>query len=433
MRGCRQPEQLHRIVARPPCPRPGSAGDAALDPGRTGCDSHLRRNVLLIVLIALGLGLSIIFGGGTGRAHERPAETSSDVGENARDGVLEALTQRLVDRGLGSDERRAVAMARRDRLAELIERNPAVVLKRALSASTRAALAADVQPLIERRETHDGTLQVLHADNPGGDGRYLYNLETSTGERLSLHFAERAPAVLSGARVQVSGVQVQQALALGGTADVTLLSAPSLPNTFGAHRVLVIRLEFSNARGATTQTLSQAQDVAFGSGIASASEFFREGSYGQTWLTGDVVGPVVIPLANTGCDYTLIATLARTAVSTLGIVLGQYAHLVYAFPGAACDWGGLGSVGGSPGEVWVNGSVDAHILSHELGHNFGLYHSHALECGTVAIGGSCSNVEYGDRYDTMGLGYTYHFNAVQKDRLGWLGYGASPPITTVSS
>jgi len=384
------------------------------------------------VLIALGLGLSVVFGGGIGRAHERPTDGASAAIESHGDDALAALTARLLDGGLGADERRSIALARQQHLADLIARDPAEVVKRALSPTARARLAPDVQGLIEREETHEGTLQVLHADGASGE-QYFYNLQKPSGERLSLHFADAAPAVLSGAPVRVHGVQVQQALALGGTSAVTLLGAPALPNTFGAQRILVIRLQFQNTVGTALQTLAQVQDVAFGAGIASATEFYREVSYQQTWLTGDIIGPLVIPLSNTGCDYTRISTLAQTAATAAGAVLTQYAHLVYVFPTAPCGWGGLGSVGGVPGEVWINGAIDSQLLSHELGHNLGLFHSHALECGTVAFGGSCTTVEYGDMFDTMGSGYLYHFNAVQKDQLGWLGYGASPPITLVAS
>jgi hypothetical protein len=386
-------------------------------------------------VIAVGLVMSLIFGGGIGRAHERLSETPSEVVDGDRDDgdALEALTRRVLDHRLGADERRAIAEARQQQLAELIKRDPASVLKRAMTPSARAALPSDVQALVEQVQSHEGTLQVLHADGPQG-GAYLYNLVKPSGERLSLHFASDGSGVLTGARVRVRGVRVQQALAVGGSAEMTLLGSPTLPSTFGAHRVLIIRIEFQNAPGVTTQTAAQVQDVAFGTGIASVTELFREASYQQMWITGDVIGPLVIPLANTGCNYDLIGSLARTAASLTGLLLGQYNHLVYAFPSvAACGWGGLGTVGGSPGEAWINGAIDTHVLGHELGHHLGLYHSHALECGTVAIGGSCSTVEYGDGFDTMGLGYTYHFNAVQKDLLGWLGYGGSPPITGVQS
>ena len=40
---------------------------------------------------------------------------------------------------------------------------------------------------------------------------------------------------------------------------------------------------------------------------------------------------------------------------------------------------------------------------------------------------------YGDELDIMGMPNAGHFNAFQKERLGWLGYYASPPIATVET
>jgi hypothetical protein len=77
--------------------------------------------------------------------------------------------------------------------------------------------------------------------------------------------------------------------------------------------------------------------------------------------------------------------------------------------------------------------LNAGVVSHELGHNFGLRHSHALNCGTDVLGDNCTAYEYGDRLDRMGNPDKGHFNAVQKARLGWLGYQASPPIVTADS
>ena len=67
-----------------------------------------------------------------------------------------------------------------------------------------------------------------------------------------------------------------------------------------------------------------------------------------------------------------------------------------------------------------------------MGHNFGLLHSHSLDCGSVPLGTGCTMSEYGDIFDNMGYS-SYHFNAYSKERLGWLNFGASPPLTTVSS
>jgi hypothetical protein len=72
-------------------------------------------------------------------------------------------------------------------------------------------------------------------------------------------------------------------------------------------------------------------------------------------------------------------------------------------------------------------------LGHELGHNFGLFHSRSIDCGHEVISGICTTNEYGDKFDLMGPGVPYHYNAYQKERLGWLNSGASPAIQYVTS
>src|SRR5688500_4883807 len=62
-----------------------------------------------------------------------------------------------------------------------------------------------------------------------------------------------------------------------------------------------------------------------------------------------------------------------------------------------------------------------------MGHNLGLYHSHSRACDA----GGCVVDEYGDDHDIMGA-VTGHFNAVQKERLGWLAYGSSPAIESAT-
>src|SRR3989454_5276368 len=96
---------------------------------------------------------------------------------------------------------------------------------------------------------------------------------------------------------------------------------------------------------------------------------------------------------------------------------------------SGCGYSGMAQIGGP--NVWINGNLELKVVGHELGHVLGLYHSHALECGATTLGTNCSVWEYGDVLDIMGNTAAGHFNAFQKERLGWLGYGVSPPITTV--
>ena len=63
------------------------------------------------------------------------------------------------------------------------------------------------------------------------------------------------------------------------------------------------------------------------------------------------------------------------------------------------------------------------MISHELGHNFGLLHAASLDCGANVIGGTCTSAEYGDPFGMMGNQRAMHFNSAQKAELGWIAPG----------
>ena len=62
-----------------------------------------------------------------------------------------------------------------------------------------------------------------------------------------------------------------------------------------------------------------------------------------------------------------------------------------------------------------------HGISHEFGHNLGLGHANGLDCYPDSISGNCKLKSYGNPFDMMGgTNGGMHFNAVFKERLGWL-------------
>lgn len=290
------------------------------------------------------------------------------------------------------------------------------------------------QPLPPGLVELDGTLEVLHEDRDPGS-RYVYFLRTVI-ERLELRFAADAPALQTGDRIRARGRRANGVLALDSSSSVQTLAA-ALPNTFGAQKTLVILVKFTESDPAPDKpySLSTAQNV-----FNTTSNFDLENSYNQTWMTGvtnsataaDIVGWFTINQSSSVCDYSTTASLADQAATAAGVNLSQYTRKVYAFPQNACTWWGLGTVGGNPSRSWINGSLQLRVVAHEMGHNLGLYHSHSLDCGAAVIGGTCTSSDYGDLFDTMGSS-AYHYNAYQKERLGWLNYNVSPPLTTVTT
>jgi hypothetical protein len=318
----------------------------------------------------------------------------------------------------------AIASTRADVLAALMDDDPAAVLRNTLPPAVRAKLPTEVAPYLEQDADAEGELEVLVEDHDGLS-RIRHTLRTDRGEKLALKFTDGVPDLMTGARLRVRGVRVGDTLALDSAGSSVTL-APALPNTFGEQRTVVILVNF---RDAPTQpyTLADARSVLF-----TTSDFYYEGSFQQTWLTGDVFGWFTIGLDSTVCDSTQISALARAAATAAGVNLSSYGRYVYAFPKNACTWWGLGSLGGNPSQAWINGSLQLRVVGHEMGHNFGLYHAHSLDCGATVLGPSCTSGEYGDTLDIMG-GSSLHFNAFSKERLGWLNYSAQPEIVTVDA
>jgi gametolysin peptidase M11/alpha-galactosidase-like protein len=279
-------------------------------------------------------------------------------------------------------------------------------------------------PQTQQKVTMEGLLEVLHEDREQGS-RYHYYLKTER-ERIKLDLRHSHKEHQTGDHVRVKGVKVGQTLALDSDSSIEPLAQIS-PNTFGPQKTLVILVNFQD-NTAQPYTPAFAQDLVFN----TTSSFHYEDSYQQTWLEGDVRGWYTLPISNSACDFVAVMNGAQQAAQNAGVDLSAYNRFIYAFPQTStCGWWGLGTVGGNPSHAWINGSLQLRVVGHETGHNLGLYHSHALECGAATIGGSCSSIEYGDTVDIMGSA-TGHVNAFQKEWLGWLGYGSSPPIVAAN-
>lgn len=271
----------------------------------------------------------------------------------------------------------------------------------------------------------DGEIEVDIED--AATGARIHHRLVTGGRRVTLRFEGAPPYLVTGTRVRARGRLQNDTLTLSAQASSLDTLVAVAPNTFGEQRTLVILVNFRN-NTSQPYSWSSAHQVTF----QTVNAFFQESSYGQTWLTGDVFGWLTIDMdaPSSSCDYYQIATKAEDAAAGAGATLSHYRRRIIAFPQVSgCGWWGLGNVGGSTTRAWVNGSYALKVVAHELGHNFGDYHSNSMPCSA----GGCSTVEYGDSHDVMGNPSSGHLTAFQKERLGWLDYGSSPAIQSVTS
>jgi hypothetical protein len=275
----------------------------------------------------------------------------------------------------------------------------------------------------------EGTLTIAHADDfASGSGQYSYEIHDDAGGVTPLNLSNLPSDLHGGSRVIVTG-----RLSVDGASidpdTITIESDPTgnsvqsgpVAKSSTSNSVLVILANFNNT-GTQSYTAAQAQQV-MTTDPTSVANYYSETSYGQQLLNVTVTSSwVTMNLAGT-CDYTAISSAANAAAQALNATYtaANYNYVVYLFPSQPCGWAGLAYVG-FPHQAFINGigSFVTQVVAHEMGHNFGLWHSGSLSCGAAAIGGSCSVAEYGDPWDTMGNQRAMHFNAMQKSRLGWI-------------
>lgn len=187
-------------------------------------------------------------------------------------------------------------------------------------------------------------------------------------------------------------------------------------STTGQQNTLVILLNFKENPNEQPLTLSEANNLIFG----TVNDFYRESSFEQMWLSGKVVGWFNLPLSNQVCDFTAVQDAADQEAIAAGVKLEEYDRIVYLMTKTACGVAGSATIDGMPSRAHINGDFSPMNIAHELGHNFGLHHSRALDCGEHTLSDNCTLREYGDTYDVMGGPDIGYLNTFQRERLGWL-------------
>jgi hypothetical protein len=151
--------------------------------------------------------------------------------------------------------------------------------------------------------------------------------------------------------------------------------------------------------------------------MASAAMAFWSGSSAGVISSFAQSGSITRIASSATCAQDPFARWQAT-LDALGLDAGDFLggngrHLAVILP-AGCNSAqgpGVGTVGaslheGGLSQITIGLGVNKQTLIHELGHNMSLTHSNLDVCGEDAVSTGCTEYEYGDAYDVMGIGIT---------------------------
>ncbi len=271
--------------------------------------------------------------------------------------------------------------------------------------------------------TRSGTLRATVVDNfRTGESNTRYTLVSGEQETV---VRPTELAAEPGDRVVVTGEVRDDRLvgAVKATAGDQTAAIPAGP------RKTAVLLINPSGGGAGPWSQESARSEVF-TGTNSASAFYQEESYGAISLTGklredgDVFGWFNLNTSTAGCPFMEWQSKAKEAAADAGIDLSGYQQLIYMMPflglQGPCKW--FGVAGLNSNWVMINGDFGVKIVTHELGHDFGLLHAGSLTCTSggvrVQISDDCTSVEYGDPFDTMGSTAARHSSGWNLAKLG---------------
>ncbi len=230
--------------------------------------------------------------------------------------------------------------------------------------------------------------------------------------------------------------------------------SPVLEDTQGVQRVGIFLLSFEDRPFSfpfSSAYEENIDEVEFHNTLDRVSSFYEQASYGKMTFSFEVVGTYNLRESN---SYPICSSLTD-AMRILTRIDGdderkKYPRLMYVFPhylGCNRARGTIGRVADivTPGEPKFSeayiptSKFDYRVLIHELGHNLGLRHANALDCGDKSIDDqfdTCTSIEYDDVFDPMGT-VEMDFNALHKEKLLWFNdaqieVANSPRLYTLS-
>ncbi len=288
---------------------------------------------------------------------------------------------------------------------------------------------------VEQKAVFTGTLLVEHVDFLDDTSETRYALQ-SDGRLLSVFFSSTANVpFISGTKLRFTGYQLDESVLVAdsdsSSQDNVVVLQEGDHTPVDDQKTIVILANFQNTEQPSWNT-DQINDVVF----THVHNYYVENSFHKVAFIGKVMGWYTLPM-DEYCGLSAVADQAIKAVDS-EVYFPDYERVLIYAPYESCGFRGIGSVGSRKVETG-DGTVELSLAgvkagmdenqtigttAHELGHNFGLFHSGFYDCGTRSVPGDgydCRYSEYGDLYTVLGQStYRGHFNVQFKEYLGWL-------------
>ena len=439
----------------------------SLAPARPAFLSAFAKSLLSILLPMTALA---------GPADERVRELNAQVL------TLQAQAQVSTIDPASAPSANAAFAERARELSALIVSDPTAAATVAFPSEVLAALGRTFtgeRALLEERGGWQGELEVLIEDGLDlRSHRTVFRLHRAR-EVLELHFAGRTPNSLrSGMRVSARGVRLDRLMAVtelewldaplaGDGSNGAIATNEIVPDAYpatcgpsGAQNVLTVLVNLPGFSLPNTITPEFVKGAVLGNAHTTddftpdwnVDAFWREGSDGKAWIdpaNSLVYGPINLNSNfnkdSSGGNYCDNYGLRDAVIKAIdpNVDFKRFSRIQIVMPAnGVCSWAGTANVGcrtqSSTGDGQFNASVAwlradtmqsrsraVQLMTHEKGHNLGLYHASSRDFGNEALGDvgvSGAISEYGDMHSTMGswnLGFYAASHAV--NQLGWLG------------
>ncbi|KOX34485.1 MULTISPECIES: LAETG motif-containing sortase-dependent surface protein [unclassified Streptomyces] len=202
------------------------------------------------------------------------------------------------------------------------------------------------------------------------------------------------------------------------------------------NRVLVVVVDFKDARHSDAEALKQDARKEYFGGPQSIAGYYTKVSQGAfTYVPAakeQVVGPYELDLPQKPCDAGAVYEAAEKAVLADGYTEKDYDSISILQPGTGseCAWLGLGSMPGP--KTWLQVGEDNKTgktaLVHELGHNQGFNHHKRDECTDGDLARCTTGEGYSNKSPMGGGGTGVGFAAPELIGRGWLSDGQAVTV-----